>query len=229
MSRLLDDIHGPQDVKALSLKQLSQLAEEMRQEILRVVSINGGHLGPSLGVVELTLALHRVFDSPRDQIIWDVGHQAYGHKLLTGRLERFPTLRQYGGISGFCRRTESPHDAFGAGHGGTSISAAVGLAAARDLAGQDHHVVAVIGDGSLTAGMAYEALNHAGGMGRRLLVILNDNEMSISPNVGAMARYLTRITTTPVYRRLEADVYELLGKIPSLGGKARGADSRLKV
>ena len=228
MSRLLDEIQDPSDLKALSMAQLGQLAQEMREEILRVVSVNGGHLGPSLGVVELTLALHRVFDSPRDQIVWDVGHQAYGHKLLTGRRDRFHTLRQYGGISGFTRRAESPHDIFGAGHGGTSISAAAGLAAARDLAGSDHHVVAVIGDGSFTAGMAYEAMNHAGGLGTRLLVILNDNEMSISPNVGAMARYFTRITTTPVYRRLEADVWDLLGKIPSLGGKARLAARRIK-
>ena len=228
MSRLLDEIHGPQDVKALSQAQLPQLASEMREEILRVVAVNGGHLGPNLGVVELTIALHRVFDTPKDQVVWDVGHQAYGHKLLTGRLERFDTLRQYGGVSGFTRRAESPHDVFGAGHGGTSISAAVGLAAARDLEGGKQHVVAVIGDGSFTAGMAYEAMNHAGGMGQRLMVILNDNEMSISPNVGAMARYFTKITTTPVYRRLEADVYDLLGKIPSLGGKARVAASRIK-
>lgn len=228
MNRLLDEIHDPRDLKALSMAQLQTLATELREEILRVVAVNGGHLGPSLGVVELTLALHRVFDSPRDQIIWDVGHQAYPHKLLTGRLDRFKTLRQYGGMSGFTRRAESPHDVFGAGHGGTSISAAAGLAAARDLTGEDRHVVAVIGDGSFTAGMAYEAMNHAGGMGQRLMVILNDNEMSISPNVGAMARYFTRITTTPVYRRLEADVYDLLGKIPSLGGKARTAAKRLK-
>ncbi|MBI5835950.1 MAG: 1-deoxy-D-xylulose-5-phosphate synthase [Candidatus Eisenbacteria bacterium] len=227
MTRLLDSIQSPQDLRPLTLDQLAQLAQELRDEILRVVSETGGHLGPSLGVVELTIALHRVFDSPRDPIVWDVGHQAYGHKLLTGRRERFGTLRQYGGISGFTRRAESPHDVFGAGHGGTSISAAAGLAAARDLAGQDHHVIAVIGDGSLTAGMAYEALNHAGGTGRRMMVILNDNEMSISPNVGALARYLTRMTSSHGYRRIEADIYDLLGKVP-LGGKAREAARRIK-
>src|SRR3989440_6672305 len=196
---ILNRIGSPADLRSLSDVELRALAEEIRQFLVQTVSKTGGHLGPSLGVVELTLALHRVFDSPRDPIIWDVGHQAYGHKLLTGRLERFPTLRQYGGISGFCRRSESPHDAFGAGHGGTSISAATGLALARDKLGQDHHVVAGVGGGSPTAGMAYEAMNHAGGVGCPLLVILNDNEMSISPHVGALASYLTRITTTPVY------------------------------
>ncbi|HVP37743.1 MAG TPA: 1-deoxy-D-xylulose-5-phosphate synthase [Candidatus Saccharimonadales bacterium] len=227
MTRLLDSIHGPEDLKLLTLEQLEQLAQEIRDEILRVVSETGGHLGPSLGVVELTLALHRVFESPTDQIVWDVGHQAYCHKLLTGRRERFHTLRQYGGLSGFTRRAESPHDVFGAGHGGTSISVAAGLATARDLAGRDNHVIAVIGDGSLTAGMAYEALNHAGGTGRRLLVVLNDNEMSISRNVGALAAYLTRMTSSHGYRRVEADIYDLLGKVP-MASKARELARRVK-
>lgn len=179
-------------------------------------------------MVELTLALHYCFDSPRDKIIWDVGHQAYAHKIITGRRDAFGTLRTKGGISGFPRIEESQHDAFGTGHASTSISAALGLACARDLKGEDYHVVAVIGDGALTGGLAFEGLNQAGHLKKDLIVILNDNRMSISTNVGALAQYLTRLMTTPVYRRFEADVWELLGRLPSWGGKARRVARRIK-
>ena len=183
--RILDGIASPKDLKGLDIQALTQLAKEIREEIVATVSVTGGHLGASLGVVELTLALHSVLDAPRDKIIWDVGHQAYPHKLVTGRKDRFRTLRQAGGISGFPRIAESEYDAFGVGHAGTSISAALGYAIARDRKGEEAAVVAVIGDGALTAGMAFEALNHAGDMGIDLVVIINDNEMSIAPNVGA--------------------------------------------
>ena len=225
---LLDRIHSPQDLKQLPPESLPTLAEEIRELIVHTCSENGGHLAPSLGAVELTLALHTVFDAPRDRIVWDVGHQAYAHKILTGRRERFATLRQHGGISGFPRRVESPYDAFGTAHGSTAISAALGMAAARDLAGEDHHVVAVVGDGAMTGGLAYEGLNNAGGLKKNLLVILNDNRFSISPNVGGIAHYLTRITAAPVYRELEKDAWKLLGKLPALGREARNAASRLK-
>jgi 1-deoxy-D-xylulose-5-phosphate synthase len=193
MPRLLDKIDSPADLKGLSLAALEELAAEFRHEIIDTVTITGGHLASNLGVVELTIALHRVFDSPRDKIIWDVGHQSYVHKLLTGRRKDFNTLRQYGGLSGFTCREESEHDPFGAGHASTSISAALGMAIARDLAGDDYKVIAVIGDGAITAGMAYEALNQAGHLGTRLIVILNDNGMSISPTVGALAKLLSRV------------------------------------
>lgn len=224
---MLEGIQSPADVKKLDRQGLQQLAAEMRHVIIQTVARNAGHLAPNLGVVELTLALHRVFDSPRDKIIWDVGHQSYPHKLLTGRYDRFHTLRQLGGIAGYPRRSESPHDPFGTSHGSTSIAAALGYAAARDLKGEKHHVIAVIGDGALTGGMAFEGLNNAGELKKRLIVILNDNEMSISPNIGAIHRYLTKLTTSRVYRRLEGDVWELLGKLPA-GDAAREAAHRLK-
>ena len=225
---LLEKIQSPADVKALKLADVQKLAAEMRHVIIQTVARNAGHLAPNLGVVELTLALHRVFDSPRDKIIWDVGHQSYPHKLLTGRLDQFHTLRQLGGIAGYPRRAESAHDPFGTSHGSTSISAALGFAAARDLKGEDHHVVAVIGDGALTGGMAFEGLNNAGELRKRLIVILNDNEMSISPNIGAIHRYLTKLTTSRLYRAFERDVWELLGKLPAGGQSARAAAHRLK-
>jgi 1-deoxy-D-xylulose-5-phosphate synthase len=225
---LLEGIHSPADIKALDRAALAKLAAEMRHVIIQTVARNAGHLAPNLGVVELTLALHRVFDSPRDKIIWDVGHQSYPHKLLTGRYEQFGTLRQLGGIAGYPRRAESPHDPFGTSHGSTSISAALGFAAARDLKGEDHHVVAIIGDGALTGGMAFEGLNNAGELKKRLIVILNDNEMSISPNVGAIHRYLTKLTTSRLYRAFERDVWELLGKLPRGGKRAQLAAHRLK-
>ncbi len=225
---LLERIHSPADLKTLSRHQLDQLAVEMRHTIIQTVARRAGHLAPNLGVVELTLALHRVFDSPRDRIIWDVGHQSYPHKLLTGRFERFDTLRTHGGIAGYPNRGESEHDPFGTCHGSTSISAALGMAVARDLKGEDHHVIAVIGDGALTGGMAFEGLNNVGELKRRMIVILNDNEMSISPNIGAMHRYLTKLTTSRIYSRFEKDVWELLGRLPKLGKKAQEAAGRVK-
>ncbi len=227
MGAILPGIRGPQDLKSLTGEQLVGLCGELREQIISSVSRTGGHLGASLGVVELTVALHRVFDSPRDKIVWDVGHQAYGHKLLTGRLAGFDTLRRQGGVSGFPKRTESEHDTFGVGHASTSISAAVGYAAARDARGGDNAVVAVIGDGALTGGLAYEGLNNAGLLGTNLIVILNDNQMSISPNVGAVAKHLTRITSGRHYLRLEADLWSLLGKMPS-GGKVQKLAGRVK-
>jgi len=215
---ILDHIDSPEDVRALKAEQLPQLADELRSFIITTVAKTGGHLAPSLGVIELTITLHRIFDSPRDKIIWDVGHQAYAHKILTGRRKRFSSLRQLGGISGFPRREESEHDIFGVGHASTSISAALGFACARDLASEDYRVVAVIGDGSLTGGLALEGLDRAGELGKDMLVILNDNEMSISPNVGAIARYLGRLITTPGYDRFRSQMQELVKNIPSYGG-----------
>ena len=203
---ILDRVNTPLDLKTLTLDEMNQLAAEIRQLIIEVVSKNGGHLAPNLGAVELTIALHRVFDSPRDKLIFDVGHQAYIHKILTGRKEKFPTLRQYKGLSGFPKRQESEHDAFGVGHSSTSLSAADGIAAARDLKGEDFHVVAVIGDGAMTGGMAFEALNHIGDNKRRLIIILNDNEMSISKNVGAMSQYLYQLRTGETYNKLKHNV-----------------------
>jgi 1-deoxy-D-xylulose-5-phosphate synthase len=217
MPAWLDTIDSPADLKRLPRSALPQLATEMRQRILDVVASNGGHLASNLGSIELAIALHYLFDSPRDQIIWDVGHQAYPHKLLTGRRDQFPTIRQYKGISGFCRREESPHDIFNAGHAGTSISAALGIAAARDQQDEDFYVVAVIGDGALTAGMAWEALNNAGALKKNVIVILNDNEMSISPNVGAISLHLNKIITGQVYNKIHKEVEGLLGYIPRVG------------
>ncbi|MFN8830423.1 MAG: 1-deoxy-D-xylulose-5-phosphate synthase [Labrys sp. (in: a-proteobacteria)] len=196
---LLDRIASPADLKALSDAELRQVADEVRAEMIDAVSMIGGHLGAGLGVIELTVALHAVFDTPRDKLIWDVGHQCYPHKILTGRRDRIRTLRQGGGLSGFTRRAESDYDPFGAAHASTSISAALGFAAGRDLDGDDFNVIAVIGDGSLSGGMAYEAMNNAGALGSRLIVILNDNEMSIAPPVGAMSAYLARLLSSPAY------------------------------
>jgi 1-deoxy-D-xylulose-5-phosphate synthase len=225
--RILDSIESPRDLKALTLTQLEQLAVEIRHEIVSVVSEHGGHLGASLGAVEITLAVHHVFDAPKDQIVWDVGHQAYGHKLLTGRRQRFDTLRQEGGLSGFPVRSESPYDCFGVAHASTALGAALGMAVARDLRREDFRVVAIVGDGGMTGGVAYEAINNIGHQGRDLLVLLNDNEMSISKNVGALSRYLTRVTTSRVYNKFEAELWDLLGKMP-LGDKAQVLASRVK-
>lgn len=216
---LLERIHKPKDLRALDLTELKNLAQEIRQEMIDVVSKNGGHLAPNLGVVELTIALHRIFDSPQDKIVWDVGHQTYVHKLLTGRLNRFCTIRQYQGLSGFPKRSESAHDCFETGHSSTSISAAVGFAKARDVLGEKHHVVAVIGDGAMTGGMAFEALNHAGHNETNIIVVLNDNEMAISPNVGAMSSYLNRLRTDPLYDKRKEEIEELLKRIPGIGSK----------
>jgi 1-deoxy-D-xylulose-5-phosphate synthase len=199
---ILDSIRSPADLRRINARQLQQVADELRAETVNAVAVTGGHLGASLGVVELTVALHYIFDTPNDKLIWDVGHQAYPHKILTGRRDRIRTLRTGGGLSGFTKRSESEYDAFGAAHSSTSISAGLGMAVARDLSGQKHNVICVIGDGAMSAGMAYEALNNAGAMNRRLIVILNDNEMSIAPPVGAMSNYLTRLLSSPMYMSL---------------------------
>ena len=225
---LLARIHAPSDLKALTRAELKQLAVALRDYVLQVVSRTGGHLGASLGVVELTVALHYLYDTPRDKIIWDVGHQSYIHKVLTGRCEDLFTIRQYGGISGFCNITESPYDVFGAGHASTSISAALGVATARDLAGDDYRVVTVTGDGAMTGGLAYEGLNNAGVSGRNLTVILNDNSMSISPNVGAISHYLTSLTTHPLVKKVRHEVLSLIGKLPSVGEPAGELVKRLE-
>jgi 1-deoxy-D-xylulose-5-phosphate synthase len=201
---VLDRIRTPEDLRALPEGALRQLADELRAETIDAVSVTGGHLGAGLGVVELTVALHYVFDTPRDRLIWDVGHQAYPHKILTGRRDRIRTLRQGGGLSGFTKRVESEYDPFGAAHSSTSISAGLGMAAARDLSGGDNNVIAVIGDGAMSAGMAYEAMNNAGGMKSRLIVILNDNDMSIAPPVGAMSAYLAQLVSGFTYRRVRS-------------------------
>lgn len=211
---MLENIKGPEDIKHLGIDELKDLAAEIRKVIIETVSKNGGHLASNLGVVELAIALHYVFESPRDRIIWDVGHQSYPHKLLTGRFPLFHTLRKLGGISGFPKIEESPHDAFGTGHSSTSISAALGMAEARDIRGEERKVIAVIGDGALTAGMAFEALNHAGHLKRDLIVILNDNEMSISKNVGALSEYLNRILTGNLYRKFKDETKQFLKSIP---------------
>jgi 1-deoxy-D-xylulose-5-phosphate synthase len=227
VSKILDKISTPGDVKGLNEHELGKLCSELRELLVSRVSKNGGHLASSLGAVELTIALHRVFDSPNDKIIWDVGHQSYVHKLLTGRREQFHSLRQYQGLSGFPNRDESPHDAFTTGHGGTSISAALGMALTRDLARGNHHVVAVIGDGCLTCGMTYEALNHAGHLGTRLIVVLNDNGMSISPTVGAIAKRLNIVRTTHGYIRAKRQTRRLLSRLPG-GYRIEGALRRLR-
>ncbi len=228
MSNLLEDIHSPQDLKTLSFSQLEKLAGEIRELLIHTVAANGGHLAPNLGVVELTLALHKMFDSPRDKFIWDVGHQAYVHKIITGRREKFATLRTAGGICGFPKRTESEHDAFGAGHSSTSISSALGIALARDMTGAKFNVLAIIGDGSLTGGQAYEALNHAGHLGTNLTVILNDNEMSIAKNVGAMSEYLAKMRTAPTYSKVKHDIEYLLRRIPAIGDSVANTAERVK-
>jgi 1-deoxy-D-xylulose-5-phosphate synthase len=225
---ILDRIHYPCDLKSVPVEQLPQLSRELRDEILARVGRTGGHLGASLGAVELTLALHYVFDAPRDQIVWDVGHQAYGHKIITGRRDRFDTLRQRNGLSGFPKRDESEYDTFGVAHASTAISAALGMAIARDLKGEDFRVVAVVGDGALTGGMAFEAMNNAGVLKKDLVVVLNDNRMSISHNVGALHKYLTKITSGTLYNHLQADIWELLGHLPSGGGKARRVARKIK-
>jgi len=229
---LLENINSPSDLKKLKPEQLPELAAEIRQFLLENVSVTGGHLGSNLGAVELTIALHYCFDSPFDKIIWDVGHQAYTHKILTGRRDLFHTQRQYKGISGFPKRSESEHDAFGVGHSSTSISAGLGMAAAADMAGAKNHAIAVIGDGSLTGGMAFEALNQAGHLKKNLIVILNDNEMSISKNVGAFSSFISRKMTGRYFRDLKKEMQGLLKSIPAIGTDilhfARRAENSLK-
>lgn len=211
---LLTTINSPADLKQLSREQLHQLCDELRQYIIDVVSVHGGHFAASLGVVELTVALHYSYNTPYDQLVWDVGHQAYGHKILTGRRREFHTNRKYGGISGFPKRSESEYDTFGVGHSSTSISAALGMAMAAKYKGENRKSVAVIGDGALTAGLAFEGMNHAGVADSDILIILNDNCMSIDPNVGALKEYLTDITTSHTYNRLKDDIWKALGKLP---------------
>ena len=225
---ILERVNYPQDLKSLSIEELNQLAQELRDYVVSVVSRVGGHLAPSLGAVELTLALHYVFDTPRDKIVWDVGHQAYIHKIITGRKSLFPTLRQYQGISGFVKITESEYDTFGVGHASTAISAALGMACARDHKGENYSVVAVVGDGALTGGLAYEGLNNAGMLKKDLIVVLNDNRMSISPNVGAIAQYLTSIITAPSYHKLKDDIWQLTHRFDGLGARIRGSVRRLE-
>jgi 1-deoxy-D-xylulose-5-phosphate synthase len=213
---LLDTIRTPEDLRRLKVDQVRQIADELRQETIDAVSVTGGHFGAGLGVVELTTALHYVFDTPRDRLIWDVGHQAYPHKILTGRRDRIRTLRTGGGLSGFTKRTESDYDPFGAAHSSTSISAALGMAVARDLSGGKNNVIAVIGDGAMSAGMAYEAMNNAGAMNSRLIVILNDNDMSIAPPVGAMSAYLSRLYSGKTYRTLREAAKQLGNHLPKI-------------
>jgi len=226
--KFLDKINHPSDIKNLSPVELRQLAREIRAYLIDVISETGGHLSSNLGIVELTLALHQAFDSPKDKLVWDVGHQAYVHKLLTGRREELKHIRTYGGISGFLKRSESEHDIFEAGHSSTSISASLGLAAARDIKGEDHYVVPIIGDGALTGGMAYEAMNNAGQIKKKFIVILNDNQMSIDKNVGGMAEYLDKFRTGKFYTGMKSDVETTLTKIPVFGSNMVSAVRSVK-
>src|SRR5512138_1014137 len=232
MNNIIASVNGPSDLASLSYPQLEQLAAEIRDLIIETCARNGGHLAPSLGVVELTIALHRVFRSPEDKLVWDVGHQAYAHKLICGRRERFGTLRTLDGISGFPKRAESPHDAFDVGHSSTSISAATGMAVGRDLRGGGNKVVAIIGDGSMTGGIAYEGLNHAGHLNKDLVVILNDNERSIAENVGALSNFLSRTITSEFVHRMKKDVEGFLESLDGIGMSAlqvaKGAEESLK-
>lgn len=232
MLNVLSQVKFPFDIKKFDLEELGKLCAEIREEIISAVSKNGGHLASNLGVVELTVALHYVFDLPKDKVIWDVGHQSYTHKILTGRRDRFHTLRQYGGISGFPKRDESPYDAFDSGHSGSSISSALGMAEARRQRGEGGKVIAVIGDGSMTAGLAFEGLNQAGDIDRDLIVVLNDNEMSISPNVGALSSYLNRLMTGQFVNRFREDLKAFLETLPGIGKSvlrfAKQAEESLK-
>lgn len=226
---LLKNINSPDDLKKLSREQLHQISDELRNYIIDVVSVHGGHFAASLGVVELSVALHYVYNTPYDQLVWDVGHQAYGHKILTGRRDNFPTNRKYKGLSGFPKRSESEYDTFGVGHSSTSISAALGMAMAAKYKGENRKSVAIIGDGSMTAGMAFEAMNHAGVADSDLLVILNDNCMSIDPNVGALKEYLTDISTSPTYNKMRDEVWNLMGKLPVGKNFSRSMASKLEA
>src|ERR1700749_2015448 len=227
---LLQKIKYPADLKEINVDELKQVCQELRQYIIDVVSVNGGHFAASLGTVELTVALQYVLDTPYDQLVWDVGHQAYGHKILTGRRNVFHTNRKKDGISGFPKRDESEYDAFGVGHSSTSISAALGMAVASDYLNQkDKHHIAVIGDGAMTAGLAFEGLNHAGSSNANLLVVLNDNWMSIDPNVGPLKEYLTDITTSHTYNNVKDEVWKLLGKFSNFGTSARDIASKVQT
>src|SRR5258708_2798527 len=226
--RFLSEINSPADLRALRVEDLQEVADEVRQFIIDTCSVIGGHSGASLGAVELAVAMHYVFDTPNDKLIWDVGHQAYAHKILTGRRDELHTIKQYGGLSGFLRRSESEYDTFGAGHASTSLSAALGMAIARDKKGEDFHVCALIGDSSLAGGMAMEAINQAGHLKSRLIVLLNDNDMSIAPAVGALTRYLNRIKEAQSYHRLKEEVGDTLESVPGLGHSLRRAAKTFK-
>src|SRR5216110_1748636 len=230
---ILDRVPSPTELRALTREELRVLAAEIRGRLIDVCSRTGGHIGAGLGVVELTIALHYTFDTPRDQLVWDVGHQGYPHKLLTGRNDRLETLRQEGGVSGFLKRSESEYDTFGAGHAATSISAALGIAAGRDVGGEDFKVVAILGYGALTSGLAYEGLNNAGHSDRDIVVVLNDNEMSIAPNVGAMSKYLTSIQRNPLYNRLRNKIGEFAdhapGPLSTMGAIVRKWEESVKA
>lgn len=225
---MLDTLVSPNQIKKMSYKEIARLADEIRQLLIETVSHTGGHLAPNLGVVELTLAIHRVFDTPKDKIVFDVGHQSYVHKILTGRADRFHTLRTKDGISGFPKIHESEHDSFGTGHSSTSISATLGMALARDMNGEDYQVLAVIGDGSMTGGQAFEALNHAGNTDAHMIVILNDNEMSIDKNVGALSEYLSKARVAPSYNKIKQDAETFLKQIPAVGDKAFKTVKKMK-
>src|ERR671937_1817056 len=215
--RLLDGIHSPADIKALREQDLPQLAQEVREELIRVLSQTGGHLGPNLGVVELTIALHRVFETPRDRFVMDVSHQGYVHKMFSGRLDRFSTMRQYGGLNGFLLRTESEHDCYGAGHAGTALSAGLGMAVGRDLNGTNENIVVIAGDAAFTCGISYEALNNVKTSTKRFIVVLNDNEWSIAKNVGAIANYLNSIVTSPTFTHLHEKARQF---VETIAGKS---------
>src|SRR4051812_11763717 len=214
MSRYLDMVDDPAQLKKLTPEQLVQLGEEIRRELITKLAKNGGHVGPNLGVVELTIALHYVFSTPTDKFVWDVSHQSYVHKILTGRRDRFHTIRTTDGLNGFALRTESEHDCYGAGHAGTALSAALGMAAARDKRGTDEHIVCIFGDAALTNGISFEALNNVANTTKRFIGILNDNEWSIAKNVGAIASYLNKLITNPRYNRLHQDIERLLRRLP---------------
>ncbi len=228
MEPLLPGIQSPNDIKNFDIPQLSQLSKEIRETIISTVSNTGGHLAPSLGVVELTLVLHHLFNTPEDKIVWDVGHQAYAHKLITGRYDRFHTIRQYNGLSGFPKISESEYDAFGVGHASTAISAAYGMACARDVNGDDYKVIAIVGDGALTGGLSYEGLNNAGANLKDFILIVNDNSMSISPNVGALSHYLTNIISNPLYNRLKSEIWDITGRMSTMGSHIRRAVKRFQ-
>jgi len=225
---MLEKINEPKDLKNLSIEELKIVAREIREEIINVISSTGGHLSSNLGAVELTLALHYVLNTPQDKIIWDVGHQTYCHKIITGRRDKFYTIRQYKGLSGFPKRQESIYDVFDSGHSSTSISVALGIACARDLKKENYEVVAVIGDGSMTSGVAFEGLNQAGGLKKDIIVVLNDNEMSISKNVGALSRYLTKLITSPDYNKLHQNLQELIQEIPLVGERILDISKRIE-
>ncbi len=228
MATLLEKVHSPEDFRHFSVSELQRLARELREQIVATTARTGGHIGASLGAIELILALHYVYDTPEDKLVFDIGHQAYAHKILTGRREQFDGIRQLRGLSGFLKRHESPFDVWEAGHAGTSLSGALGLAVARDLTHQSYHVAAVIGDGALTAGMAWEALNQLGHLHTKMVVVVNDNSMSIAPNVGAFSRYLTDLRTAPGYLRLKQDIEAILDSVPVLGGPLKRAGEHIK-